>query len=353
MSLLLLGSVACAPLQFSRPFAGQPRVTNFFDHDIPRQFVDTNGHMLTYWGEDTEFIDGHEGYDFDLPVGSPLLAVEKGTVHFAGITEPYFCPPLKRTTQDLIVRLEMYHRGELIRVNYQHMSRVDVQEGDRVAKGQVLGLSGNTGCSTGPHLHLAVFRENGDGKLVVIDPFGFQSGADPWEANGGAKSEWLWAPGQAPELFRENVDTPNPHGSSAAVTITRLRWQGVDDQRNPNNEFVEVTLDPHFAPARVAMQPYSISNNAGDVFRFPAGFALTRDQPTVRIYTGEGTASPGVLYWGRRQGVWRNRPAADCAVLNGPNNLRYTFWYGQVKTCPISPAPTGRQSGATGAHSRQ
>jgi len=143
--MLLLGVGACAPLQFARPFHGQPCTTNFFDHDVPRQFVDSNGRMLTYWGEQTEFRDGHEGYDFELPEGTPLLAVEEGTVHFAGVAGPYFCPPLKRTTQDLMVRLEMYHRGELIRVNYQHMSRVDVKEGDRVAKGQVLSRSARLG----------------------------------------------------------------------------------------------------------------------------------------------------------------------------------------------------------------
>lgn len=339
---LVLGGGACAPLQFGRPFSGTPRTTNFFDHDVPRQFIDDNKRMLTYWGEETEFRDGHEGYDFDLPEGTPLLAVEKGTVHFAGVAEPYFCPPLKRTTQDLMVRLEMYHRGELIRVNYQHMSRLDVKEGDRVDKGQVLGLSGNTGCSTGPHLHLVAFRENGDGKLVPFDPFGFKSGASPWEGKGGARSEWLWAPGQAPELFRENVDKPNPHGSTSWVTITRLRWQGVEDRANPNNEFVEVTLDARFAPARVAMEKYTLTNNAGDLFRFPPGFALTHESPTVRIYTGEGTGSASALYWGKRHGIWSNRPAADCAVLTFPAGNRYTFHYGEVKTCPDPPPPAQR-----------
>lgn len=335
----VLALAACAPLQFGRPFEGERRAAAFFDHDVPRQFVDTNGHMLTWWGEDTEFIDGHEGYDFVLPEGTPLLAVEKGTVHFAGIAEPFFCPPLKRVTQDLMVRLEMYHRGELVRVNYQHMSRVDVHEGDRVKKGQVLGLSGNTGCSQGPHVHLEVFRENAEGKLVPIDPYGFQAGADPWEQQGGARSEWLWAPQQAPELFRESIDTPNPHGSNSWVTITRVRWQGVDDQHHPNNELVELTLDPRFAPATVEMARYSLATSAGEVFHFPAGFTLTHERPVVRIHTGPGTDSASDLYWGKSEGIWRNRPASDCAILTFPNGSHYTFWMGMVNTCPTFNAP--------------
>jgi hypothetical protein len=348
--VFLLGLGGCGPaLQFARPFAGQPRTTNFFDHDVPREFIDENGRMLTYWGEETEFLDGHEGYDFDLPVGTPLLAVEDAFVHFAGVGDPFFCPRLKKTTQDYFVRLEMRHRGDLVRVNYQHMSRLDVAKGDWVKKGQVLGLSGNAGCSTGPHLHLVVYRQNSQGRLVAIDPFGFRAGSDPWEGKGGARSEWLWAPGQAPELFRENVDPPNPNGSSSWVTITRVRWQGVDDAHHPNNEFVDLTLDTRYAPERVPMDRYVLTNVAGDVFNFPAGFALTRESPTVRIYSGQGTDSPTTLHWGQAEGIWRNLPATDCAVLTFPNGNRYTFFYGEENICPrAAPVAARHERGAEG-----
>ena len=134
------------------------------------------------------------------------------------------------------------------------------------------------------------------------------------------------------------MDAPNPHGSGAWVTITRLRWQGVDDERNPNNEFVELTLDGRFAPESVALDKYRLTNNAGDTFYFPAGFHLSRVRPKVRIYTGRGTNTPAVLYWGKPRGVWRNRPATDCAILHFPNGNRYTFHYGKENTCPDPPA---------------
>ena len=43
-----------------------------------------------------------------------------------------------------------------------HMSKLLVKEGDKVYKEQIIGLSGNTGQSTGPHLHLTVYDRNGN-----------------------------------------------------------------------------------------------------------------------------------------------------------------------------------------------
>ena len=48
---------------------------------------------------------------------------------------------------------------------YMHLSQFDVLEGDKVGKGQAIGLSGDTGRATGPHLHLSV-RWNGE----YLDP---------------------------------------------------------------------------------------------------------------------------------------------------------------------------------------
>ena len=54
------------------------------------------------------------------------------------------------------------HGGSLSTV-YAHMSRINVEEGQRVRKAQVLGRVGSTGTSTGSHLHFEV-RVNGDSK---------------------------------------------------------------------------------------------------------------------------------------------------------------------------------------------
>jgi len=331
-ALLLLPSCASAP-PWHRPFEVDRPAENLFDHDVPRQWVAGNGRQLAFWGEELDFLEGHSGYDFTAPEGTPVLAVTDAKVVFAGEREPGYCPILKRDVTDVIVVLEVYVRvGTILRVEYVHLSGVAVAAGDQVKRGQVIGRSGKNGCAVGPHLHLEVKRQNDDGQWVPVDPFGFEGGQDPWAATpGGAASERLWEPGQAPALFHEVSDAaPNPLGSHLPVGITRLRWQGIDDRRNPNNEVVEVTLDPRYAPPAFSMKGITIRNDAGDVFRFPADFTLTRDRPTVRIFSGPGTATDRALYWGHPHGVWSNRPATDCAVLTYPNGVTYTMHYGRA-----------------------
>ena len=70
-----------------------------------------------------------------------------------------------------VVRVE-YSRadGEKYQVAYMHLSQFNVREGDVVMAGQHVGVSGNTGNSTGPHLHFSVKKTEGDGNSTMIDP---------------------------------------------------------------------------------------------------------------------------------------------------------------------------------------
>src|SRR5262249_5303672 len=146
---------------FRKPFDGEAVLSNWFDHDLPFEFVDMNGFTVNFAGELSPFgIDGHNGYDFRMPEGTILRAVADGTVTFAGPETPFVCPALNN--QDVSgVSVVVRHRapnGESIDSSHSHLSRVDVQVGQQVVAGQQIGLSGNTGCSTGPHLHFAAYR---------------------------------------------------------------------------------------------------------------------------------------------------------------------------------------------------
>lgn len=95
----------------------------------------------------------HRGMDFAYPSGTPILNVIGGTVVEAS----------NHYSWGLTVVVES--EDGTYRVRYAHMSAVNVGVGEPVAVGETVGLVGNTGASTGPHLHLEV-EENGQ----LIDP---------------------------------------------------------------------------------------------------------------------------------------------------------------------------------------
>ena len=100
----------------------------------------------------------HQGIDFGVPSGTSVLAVAQGQVVQAGPNGGYG----NSITLDL---------GNGIRVLYGHLSSISVQMGQIVGQGDVLGLSGSTGVSTGPHLHFGVMQGG-----QWVDPLGFLKG---------------------------------------------------------------------------------------------------------------------------------------------------------------------------------
>ena len=95
----------------------------------------------------------HRGIDYGCPMGTPILASDDGYVTFIG--------RLKEGYGNYII---LSHEKGYATV-YAHLSEILVRDNQRVTKGQVIGKSGSTGNSSGPHLHFEV-RING----IKIDP---------------------------------------------------------------------------------------------------------------------------------------------------------------------------------------
>lgn len=92
------------------------------------------------WGENAEF---HSGLDIRAQQGTPIRAPAAATVAFAGAQHEY------GTTIIL-------DHGQDVRSLYGHLSKIIVQPGQKIDRGTVIGYSGNTGRSSGPHLHYEV-----------------------------------------------------------------------------------------------------------------------------------------------------------------------------------------------------
>jgi hypothetical protein len=325
---------------FQKPFNGEYVVANFHDHNLPKEFVDTNGVFVTFWGETANaaaanMVDGHEGYDFLMPEGTPLLAVADGRVVDVQdmLSQPFFCPPLNRyVTQQKGVYIEhVLPDGRRIWSWPTHMSRIDVTVGMTVTAGQQVGLSGNTGCSGAPHLHFEVFLNNG-ARLITIDPFGWTgAGADPWEDHpDGAASIQLWKRGQAPQLARNYTYDLNSVAPFAPAYLTNVVYQGVRDDLNPNNEYVDLTLDPRVA-ATVSLNGYRLTFAKANVtYTIPNGITLNAQAPSLRIFVGPGTDNGQTVYMGQSAGIVSN-VLDDCIGVVYPNGAVYRFNLG---ACP-------------------
>ncbi len=95
---------------------------------------------------------GHDGIDLRAPVGTPIKAARLGVVTAIGNTVSY-C----RGYQIGYGGWVLIQYDNNISTFYVHLTRIKVSPGDSVETGQLVGYSGNTGYTTGPHLHFGVF----------------------------------------------------------------------------------------------------------------------------------------------------------------------------------------------------
>jgi murein DD-endopeptidase MepM/ murein hydrolase activator NlpD len=107
------------------------------------------GWMSSPFGERVDPISGkkawHEGMDFAGANGSDVVAVANGIVVFSGRRDGYG------------LMVEISH-GENLRTRYGHHQELLVQAGQSVKRGDVIGLMGSSGRSTGPHVHFEVLK---------------------------------------------------------------------------------------------------------------------------------------------------------------------------------------------------
>jgi murein DD-endopeptidase MepM/ murein hydrolase activator NlpD len=113
---------------FSRPIASEYATTSPFG---TRRYYDSGANSYTGY---------HAGQDYGAPVGVPVLAPAVGIVSLA--------EPLGTRGNAVII-----DHGRGVFTGYWHMSELKVSAGQVVHPGDVLGLVGNTGLSTGAHLH--------------------------------------------------------------------------------------------------------------------------------------------------------------------------------------------------------
>lgn len=116
----------------------------------------THGYVTSTFGMRMDPFTGlpqrHAGIDFSASIGAPVVATADGVVIYAGNKGAY-----GKT-------IEIDHGHGLV-TKFAHLSKIDTRIGEKVKRGQTVGAVGNTGRSTGPHLHYEI-RLNG----IAQDP---------------------------------------------------------------------------------------------------------------------------------------------------------------------------------------
>ncbi len=169
------GAAAAGSISLRPPFAGTYRLTSFFDHYYPNYTADPDGRITIYTGENVANCSphcyrGHNGYDWSMVTGTQVLAAADGTVESRVQSDSGY-------GNRVVIRHDNGYRTLYAHFREhrpdQGSPAFNVVEGQRVRAGDVIGWSGNTGDSTGPHLHFGVYRGTFHSNNVT-DPFGWR-----------------------------------------------------------------------------------------------------------------------------------------------------------------------------------
>ena len=212
---------------------------------------------------------GHSGVDIPVPIGTPLFATEAGRIAYTGYGRGY---------------------GNAIFLNgssgvpwvYGHGSRPLVSAGQTVAKGQQIGLSGNTGRSTGPHLHI----EAAAGGFARSSNRGYTLGllGGSTTPKGGFMSAlgdaWAWAKDKAAKLKDEVL------GKLGGISLSGMLGGGSSDWGQMLQGGVRGWIDQAKKWAKDKIKPDLFGGGDGTSSGAPAGAGVERWRDTVKQALG-------------------------------------------------------------------
>ena len=129
---------------------------------ITQKFGENPG-FYAQWG-----YPGHNGVDFGIPNGTPVVAAAKGTVDKVSFEDGGY---------GNYIKLKHLDGSTVYYTYYAHLMQASVAAGQSVETASVIGYSNNTGASTGPHLHFGLRKSDQSGSYKgYMDPLPYLTG---------------------------------------------------------------------------------------------------------------------------------------------------------------------------------
>jgi hypothetical protein len=190
-------------------------------HGPITQLFGENPDIYKKWG-----YAGHNGLDFGIPNGTPVVAAADGTVDKVDFEDGGYGNFVKLSHADGATKYYTY---------YAHLQSTSVKAGQKVTAGTVVGLSNNTGASTGPHLHFGI-RIDGQSPAYkgYLDPMQYLTSSV-------TASTPASAPVSAPAGSSAPQAPATPGAIVGAVDLPNLNfeviYEGVNVRSGPGVEF--------------------------------------------------------------------------------------------------------------------
>ena len=149
----------------------------------------TGDYPITQRFGKTEYSEKHTGIDYGCPSDTPILASEAGEVIYAGWRNGGYGYCV------------FIHHNDGNTTIYEHLNKVCVSVGQKVSQSQIIGYSGSTGNSTGPHLHFEVRDAEGKPFDPMLLPLhsSIEQPIESHQLKGADTLEWKYYGSVGPE----------------------------------------------------------------------------------------------------------------------------------------------------------